>query len=259
MTLAIYLINLDRATARRDAALAQLSALGLTAEIVPAVDGATLTPAQLAGYDRAGALAKSGRTLSAGEIGCYLSHVDCARRFLASGADHALVLEDDFKADPDFPALLHELTRHLSDTPGWDVVNLGNTAKRFAIVTAPICTEGRLWPLCRAHHFPVLTTALYWSRPGAQAFLEACFPILRPVDQMLKDWCIRSGRGLALAEPPIRDSGAESLIGQTPGGTVRHRGERRPAYPLIRLRRSLWNSLLAGRRYLGAVSAPSRP
>ena len=49
MTLAIYLINLDRATARRDAALAQLSALGLTAEIVPAVDGATLTPAQLAG------------------------------------------------------------------------------------------------------------------------------------------------------------------------------------------------------------------
>ena len=259
MTLAIYLINLDRATARRDAALAQLSALGLTAEIVPAVDGATLTPAQLAGYDRAGALAKSGRTLSAGEIGCYLSHVDCARRFLASGADHALVLEDDFHADADLPAFLQALAAHLGPRADWDVVNLGNAAKRFATISAPIRSGGVTRRLCVAHHFPVLTTALYWSRPGAQAFLEACFPILRPVDQMLKDWCIRSGRGLALAEPPIRDSGAESLIGQTPGGTVRHRGERRPAYPLIRLRRSLWNSLLAGRRYLGAVSAPSRP
>ena len=138
MTLAIYLINLDRATARRDAALAQLSALGLTAEIVPAVDGATLTPAQLAGYDRAGALAKSGRTLSAGEIGCYLSHVDCARRFLASGADHALVLEDDFHADADLPAFLQALAAHLGPRADWDVVNLGNAAKRFATTSAPI-------------------------------------------------------------------------------------------------------------------------
>lgn len=259
MTLAIYLINLDRATARREAALAQLAALGLAAEIVPAVDGATLTPAQLASYDRAGALAKSGRTLSVGEIGCYLSHVDCARRFLASGADHALVLEDDFSADADLPAFLDALADHLARRDDWDLVNLGNAAKRFARVSAPIRTEGATRQLCLAHHFPVLTTALFWSRAGAQAFLANCFPILRPVDQMLKDWCIRSGRGLAMDAPPIRDSGTESLIGQTLGGSQRHRGERRPAYPLIRLRRSLQNSAIAGLHYLGAGLATTRP
>ncbi len=252
MTLVPYLINLDRATSRRDAAVAQLHQLNLSAQIVPAVDGATLTEAQWACYDAQAAFTRSGRSLSPGEIGCYLSHVDCARRFLASGAEMALVLEDDFKADPDFPALLHELTRHLSDTPGWDVVNLGNTAKRFAIVTAPICTEGRQWPLCRAHHFPVLTTALLWSREGARAFLANAFPIFRPVDQMLKDWCIRSGRGLAFATAPVTTSGAESLIGRGPGGNPRHRGQRRHLYPLIRFRRSLANTVIAGVNYLAA-------
>ena len=107
----------------------------------------TLTPAQLAGYDRAGALAKSGRTLSAGEIGCYLSHVDCARRFLASGADHALVLEDDFHADADLPAFLQALAAHLGPRADWDVVNLGNAAKRFATTSARVIYRSTLIPL----------------------------------------------------------------------------------------------------------------
>lgn len=128
--LKIYLINLDRAEGRRAAMERKLSEAGLAAERVPAVDGAALAlPSP--DFDEAGQMLLHGRRAIPAEIGCYLSHVDCARRLLESDASHALILEDDVSFPPDFAQIL---AAALADPSDWDILRLStvNRGRKFA-------------------------------------------------------------------------------------------------------------------------------
>ena len=57
-----------------------------------------------------------GRYLVAGEIACYLSHVRALQTFLASDADHALILEDDVEIDADIADVI-SLVAERSEPP----------------------------------------------------------------------------------------------------------------------------------------------
>jgi glycosyl transferase family 25 len=119
--LAIWVINLDRATDRLVRIDRQLSALSLPFTRLSAVDARQLTAAQRASFDEAAYRRKHGMAPVAGEIGCYLSHVEVMRAFLAGSASCALVLEDDVLLGDGLPAVLRALMAH----PGrWDMVKL---------------------------------------------------------------------------------------------------------------------------------------
>ena len=76
-----------------------------------------------------------GRRRIPAEVGCYLSHVECARRLLASDATHALILEDDVAFQADFAETLKAaLDRHA----GWDILRLSALNSGPKIPYAPL-------------------------------------------------------------------------------------------------------------------------
>jgi glycosyl transferase family 25 len=62
------------------------------------------------------------------------------------------------------------------------------------------------WRLYRAYYFPILTSGLLWSRPGAVSFLQHVRDrgIFLPVDQQLRFHLAETGMGLSLDRPAIR-------------------------------------------------------
>lgn len=198
----VQLINLDGSDARLATATAALNAAGIPFRRLPAYDGRGKRPEDLPLYDAAQARRSFGRLLTGAEIGCFLSHLEGARRYLASGADYGLVLEDDatipaYAADT-LARLLDALDLGKAGAPWW-VGNLGEATRR---VVTPLTGAGPKHRLVRAHYHPLLTTAVLWNRAGAEAFLRDAGTIAMPVDQFLRHWASRTDKGLAL-DPPL--------------------------------------------------------
>lgn len=115
-----FVISLARDEERRSHMQAQLSALSLSAEFVPAVDGRNLVSTELAAYDRQRALRVYGVEMMPTEIGCFLSHYRLYERILREDIEVALIMEDDLEIRPEFPSILADL---LADpAPAWLVV-----------------------------------------------------------------------------------------------------------------------------------------
>lgn len=115
------MINLDRAPERLARISAQLQRLQLPYTRLAAVDARVLTPAQQALLDEPAFHRKHGMTPVPGELGCYLSHVEVMRAFLAGEAEYALVLEDDVLLQASLPAVLQGL---MNNPRRWDVAKL---------------------------------------------------------------------------------------------------------------------------------------
>lgn len=209
-------INLDRSVARYDHIHAACDRAGLAHVRLSGVDGAQLDPAQLDGYHPWQARLYYGRALSAGELGCYLSHLKAARAFLDSGQDFGLVLEDDAEIAPDLAARLEVIIGLLQSdaAPAWDLVNLGNRPKhdrfRTDLLRGTGAAEGHV--IEAAHVFPKRTTALLWSREGAEWFVTDGAQMRAPVDQFLHSAQSRRGRGLSLRPVLIPHREIESDI-----------------------------------------------
>ena len=96
MQFEILVINLARSTSRWESISARLDALGLEYQCVDAVDGKSCAPKILEQHYSPEINRKTWhRPLTPGEIGCYLSHIDCWERIVDSQLDFALILEDD--------------------------------------------------------------------------------------------------------------------------------------------------------------------
>lgn len=257
MDLPAFLINLDGSEARLRQAGAQLEAVGIAFQRVPAFDGRGLRIDEFPDYDHARAMAYMGRPLRGGEIGCYLSHLDCARRFLASDAVHGLVLEDDLQLVPGFgeglAAVLDWLAAHPS---GWDLVHLAPNTHKIFTTLHRFGADGGTHALTRAHYFPMTTTALLWSRPGAQAFVEGHRSIWAPVDNYLRHWQTRADRGLAVWPPLVTTTGAESEIADA-GANRRSVAGRTRLYGLAKQRRLMVDKLIAFRHKTRARRTPA--
>lgn len=255
--LAAYLINLEGSDGRLAQATAQLTAAGLPFTRVAAFDGRGLAREEFPDYDHARALAHMGRPLRGGEVGCYLSHLEAARQFLASGAAYGLVLEDDLQLMPDFAAgLAAVLTLVDERAADWDLVHLAAGRHKIFTRIAGFEVAGQRHVLTRAHYFPMVTTALLWSRAGAAAFVAAHRQIWAPVDNYLRHWQLSRDRGLAVWPPLVKTSGVASEIAGE-GGARRSVAGRTPGYGWIRRRRLLMDKLGAlrnkwrARRHLG--------
>ncbi|QTK78050.1 Glycosyl Transferase Family Protein [Agrobacterium tumefaciens] len=128
--LAVFLINMDSATKRLADMNARLDALGLEAERVPGVNGRELNY-PIPEFSELSYMLMHGRRTSPPEIGCYLSHVACASRFMDADADIALILEDDVVFDGDFLDAIDEAVLNGRD---WDILRLTTVSngRKFA-------------------------------------------------------------------------------------------------------------------------------
>ncbi|XP_023246412.1 glycosyltransferase 25 family member isoform X2 [Copidosoma floridanum] len=126
----VYMINLLRRPERRQRMQSCFEELGVNAEIIDAVDGRTLNDSLLNSW---GVKTMPGykdpyhdRSMTMGEVGCFLSHYIVWNRIVEDGHKQAIVLEDDVKFEPYFRQkirfLLQELDEHKKD---WDLVYLG--------------------------------------------------------------------------------------------------------------------------------------
>ncbi|KRW95547.1 glycosyltransferase family 25 protein [Paracoccus sp. PXZ] len=245
--LPVYLINLDGSDERLRSASGQLNHAGQVFQRVPAFDGRKLRVDQFLDYDAGAALRYLGRPMRGGEIGCYLSHLDCARRFLASGAEHCIVLEDDMQLQPGYAEGVRKVLAWLGRQDlDWDLINIG--ANRHKIYTAihEFDAGGQQHALTRAHYFPMTTTALIWSRQGARAFVAEHGAIFAAVDNYFRHWLTRTDRGLAVWPPLVTTTGAESEIAGA-GRNRRSAEGRHPLYGLLKQRRLLTDKFIAWR------------
>lgn len=174
-SLTVFLINLDRAGDRLAAMQAKLQGSGLSFERVAAVDGNSIdfpTP----DFSEISLRFMHGRRRNPGEIGCYLSHIECARRLLASQNEFALVLEDDLEFPPD---LVDILEAALEQDARWDILRLSSVS------------AGRKFDFCKLTESRGLAIALtrekgsgayLINRRAARWFVEKLLPMRLPFD-----------------------------------------------------------------------------
>jgi len=174
-----WVINLDRAPDRLARISARLEHLGLPWTRLPAVDARNFSIEQKALLDASGFGRRHGMTPLPGELGCYLSHIEVMRAFLASEARLAVVLEDDVKLHDTLPAVIAALAQHAGR---WDVVKLSGV--HFG-------TPMPYLDLAAGHRLAVMlskctgSSAYIMNRRAAQAYLDprhGLLPMQLPYD-----------------------------------------------------------------------------
>ncbi len=175
----IFVINLDRDSARLANIRRQLSAAGLDFERQPGVLASNV-PDPLRRYF----LTTDGKlssTLRLGEVGCYASHLAIHDRVANGQFGRALILEDDINIPLDFSVLLRAL---LAVMPvDWDIVRLSNPPKRSFVAAARIDDRHEL---VRYTTVPNTAGAYLISPSGAKKFLSGATPRWRAIDEDMR-------------------------------------------------------------------------
>ena len=126
-----YLINLDGSNERLERSKQQLNNIDWPFERVAAYDGRGKDLSEFVNYNDKQARSNLGRSLLNSEIGCYLSHYQCAQQFLATDADMLVVLEDDMKMTDSFKSVINQTLAYLHDHPelDWYLINIASQKK----------------------------------------------------------------------------------------------------------------------------------
>jgi len=210
-----WVINLDRAPDRLARISAQLQRLQLPFARLAAVDARALTAEQRRLLDEPGYRRKHGMTPVLGELGCYLSHVEVMRRFLAGTAEFALVLEDDVMLHDSLPAVLQGLMAHADR---WDAVKLSAVHRG---------TPVRVLEVAPGHHLAVMlsrvtgSSAYLMNRKAARAWLRepgGLLPMSLPYDHVFdQGWRFGLKFRLVTPTPCGHDDQIATTIVSPPG------------------------------------------
>lgn len=245
--LAVYLINLDTSPDRLAAAQTAMAAQGTDFIRIPGVDGRQTPPESVPGYDPDAAQHYFGRALNGGEVGAFQSHLRALKTFVEGGAAYGLILEDDMDPDAGALAVVRGIVQwQKARRDDWYVANLG--AKRQKITTHVVTLEvdGTTIDVLRGHYFPMLATALLWTRAGAQAFLAQHERIDCPWDHATRRWLTQTDMGLTVAPPVFLTTGATSQIDPAKG--ARGTDGRSRLYRWRRMKRN-WGDRLRAMRH----------
>ena len=159
MSLSVYVINLDDSRERLEEVRLAFEGAGLAFERLSAVDFRGRLASDYQNYQAAHTRRLMGRELSGGEVGCYLSHLAAAEKFLQTSSKAALVIEDDMTFGSSLAEALQEILHQLDEGGhDWDVINIGAlnpkmTTSLFSIALA----GGEDFSVARAHYFPMRT------------------------------------------------------------------------------------------------------
>lgn len=207
-------INMDRSADRMSFMHSQLLSSGMDYVRFPAISNASPDHDRLLNSKKFRRL--FGRDISKGELGCFRSHIQCLKEFISGDDRSIVILEDDVQLSDGISDLIENLSNTLDNTfEDWQCVNLSSSYdKRF---TTAATINGLM--LRKAWQFPILTSALMWSRAGAELFLSNVEKngIYAPVDNQLRYVLSRSGKGFSFDRPPISLASFESTIGVVNG------------------------------------------
>jgi glycosyl transferase family 25 len=179
-TIHTFIISLPKDADRREYLGRQLTRLNVPFSILDAVHGKSLSQAELETvYDRKRALRLFNRELSAGEIGCALSHVAIYRKMVEENMPHALVLEDDAHVlDQDLAATLSTLARVYPERKR--VAVMLNHVKRYDANKKTPIDDGRcVYDAYRG----VCTHGYFITRAAAEVLLKNLFPVYVVADK----------------------------------------------------------------------------
>ena len=174
----IYVINLDRDAERMASIRANLEALGLAFERLPAVMGKDVPEWEKLVDLPAYAWRNRLDTPRAGEVGCYLSHLKAMETFLRTDAPWCVILEDDVEVLP----ACAEVLRSLAEKDDWDLVKLFNFHSGMPVTKRALAGGHRLV----AHLTRTTSSAAYAvNRRAAESLLKSMRPISEQVDHAL--------------------------------------------------------------------------
>ncbi|XP_058805518.1 glycosyltransferase 25 family member [Phymastichus coffea] len=182
----VYMINLVRRPERRRRMLTCFNELGISVEIVDAVDGRTLNESLLNAWNIKMMPSYEDpyhkRPMTMGEVGCFLSHYIVWNRIVEDEHSNALVLEDDVRFEPYFRQkvqyILQELEKFQSD---YDLVYVGRKRMQKDSETR---VEGSKYLVYAGYSY--WTVGYLLSAKGAKKLIDAK-PLenLVPVDEYL--------------------------------------------------------------------------
>jgi len=242
-----YVINLDRAPERLAAMATQLQSLRLPYERITAVDAATVTEDMVTSVTapRLGVLFKAmpgyrqnatsgptiywpevGRYFVAGEIGCYLSHGRALQAFVDSGAQAALVFEDDAEIDADIADVINAIHRL---PPRARIVKLEGIQASYE-TNYPVASVGERNVMMMLK--PSTGAAGYYiNRAGAEQILARLFPIREPFDAFLRQYWSHGVEVLEARPFPVRQRPLATMI---PGRNEQRRARLPLPYAVLR-------------------------
>ncbi len=204
-----YVLHLERAISRAANVELLRTRLPIESEIIAAVDGARLSQPELDEvYARRRFRPRYPFTLTATEVGVFLSHRAAWKRIVDEQLDFAVVFEDDAQIEPAaFAGLIEFVT---AEQAAWDYVLMPASPIRNGTAVA---RRGAL-ALLRPDAPPLRAIGQIVSRAAAERLLAATLPFDRPVDTFLQLTWI-TGQPVLVASPsPVRDVSLET------GGTT---------------------------------------
>ena len=205
----IFVINLDGSSQRMAEMGQRLKRLNLAFEREPAVNGAKLSADQLHKFYQPLLNRKHyRRPLSAGEIGCYLSHRNCWQKIRDQQFNHALILEDDAELDDRLPSVLASIAQIAEP---WDIIKLCDPPKKktildsvtIASVAKDSGTADGDFKLCLYNKVPSRATGYVVSAAGAIKLLKAREKFARPIDDDLQFYWEYSGNVFGIEPSPV--------------------------------------------------------
>ena len=240
MKVVTYLINLDGSDQRLASATAQLQQQNWDFSRFSAYDGRGKPLTDFKNYDDSAAQKILGRSLISSELGCYLSHYGCVKKFLETDADYLVVLEDDIQVMPNFKQNLDALLSYLHEHKelDWYVVNIAAKKKKLAKDIIQL-NDYQLW---HAYYFPIRGVGLVWSRQGAQEFIQLGKNIQMPVDIFFQRWLSKNGKGLGIWQPFVQPAGFDSdILGTVASQGIKRKDlEKRGASHGIKKQKRMW-------------------
>ncbi|MEH6734685.1 MAG: glycosyltransferase family 25 protein [Shewanella sp.] len=204
----VFLINLDSSTERFTFMDEQLKQLGIEYQRISAVYGKDLHDIDIAKvYDPQTNLQKYDKKLNLGEIGCYLSHVQCWQMIIEQQLDYALILEDDSILDPALMTVIQHINNLSAD---WDYIKLCHGRKPKGIVKSIVLDDR--FSLSTCLKLPASTRGQCVSFAGAQKLLATAYPIARPVDIDIQFWFEKQLRCFVVRPFPVIGTDLDSDI-----------------------------------------------
>lgn len=178
----VWIISLERARERRETVTRGFRDLRLPFELIPAVDGRNLTATERRRYSRWRALFTIGRDMTAGDIGCALSHLGVYERMVAQDVPEVLVVEDDVTP---LPELVDVLEARAALPPDWQVLTLHSLFASSAprpLAQPPLADRFRV---CTYDRIPFGTQCYLARRSAALRLLAVADPVRMPADELL--------------------------------------------------------------------------
>ncbi|XP_045429617.1 inactive glycosyltransferase 25 family member 3 isoform X3 [Pipistrellus kuhlii] len=182
----VFVISLARRPDRRERMLSSLWEMEISGRVVDAVDGRALNSSVLRslGVDLLPGYQDpySGRSLTKGEVGCFLSHHAIWEEVAARGLAQVVVFEDDVRFQSNFKGRLERLMEEVeAEKLPWDLIYLG---RKQVNPEEEVAVEGLPRLVVAGYSYWTLAYAL--SLAGARKLL-ASQPLRRmlPVDEFL--------------------------------------------------------------------------